>query len=177
MLDIFGVDQPHLEALRFEQIERRLPIIAGCLHHHPGDGELTQPVSHHQQRPGHRRMRAHLLPPPTPGTITRHPHTTDQFGLADIQRRDPLDDLLVVVRLLQHQTSYSPAIPKASATRRSCQGRCESNPRARSNNEGPINAAPSVRLDDGLQRTKQRRRQRVTDTPFSARNGPPARAK
>src|SRR5664279_3384735 len=34
---------------------------------------------------------------------------------------------------------------------RELQGNGESNPRARSNNEGPVHAAPSARLSDGLE--------------------------
>ena len=42
------------------------------------------------------------------------------------------------------------------------EGQSESSPRARSNNEGPINAPPGARLMDGLTRTKMRRRRRAT---------------
>jgi hypothetical protein len=40
----------------------------------------------------------------------------DPFRLADIQRRDPLDNLLTLSRLLQHQPLLVPA-PSATAAR------------------------------------------------------------
>ena len=105
VLDVFGVDQPDLKPLGLQQVERPLPIVAGCLHDHPGHAQLTQPIGQHQQRPGHRGVGPHLLQAPAPLTLTRHPDTAHQLLLADIQRRDPLDELLGVLGLLQHPAS------------------------------------------------------------------------
>jgi hypothetical protein len=105
VLDVFGVDQPDLKPLGLQQVERGLPIVAGCLHDHPGHAQLTQPIGQHQQRSGHRGVGPHLLQAPAPLALTRHPDTADQLRLADIQRRDPLDELLGVLGLLQHPAS------------------------------------------------------------------------
>ena len=94
VLDVAGVDQPRLEPVRLQQVEHRLPVVRRRLHHHPGHAQLDQPVGQPQQRPGHRRIRRHLLQPPSRPPSCGHPHTAHQLGLADIQRRDPLDDLL-----------------------------------------------------------------------------------
>src|SRR4051794_19292965 len=56
-------------------------------------------------------------------------------------------------------------------------GTGESSSRARGDKEGPNGAASSARLIHGLQRTKEERRRRATGPPFSARNGPPTRAR
>ena len=39
--------------------------------------------------------------PPRP-VLIRDPHAAHQLGLADIQSRDPRDDLLLILRLCQH---------------------------------------------------------------------------
>jgi hypothetical protein len=105
VLDVAGVDQPDLQAVRLQQIEHRLPVVAGGLQHHPGHPQPGQPVGQRQQRAGHRRVGRDLLQPPGPLALAGHPHTAGQLGLADIQRRDPLDELLGVVGLLQHPAS------------------------------------------------------------------------
>jgi hypothetical protein len=58
-------------------------------------------------------------------------------------------------------------------TRRSRKGTGESDPRARSNTEGPNGTAPRVRLIHGLKRTKERRRRRVTTPHFQPGTGRP----
>jgi hypothetical protein len=44
-------------------------------------------------------MRRDLLKTLSAAAWCGKPHTTDQFGLADIQRGDPGDDFFLVVRL------------------------------------------------------------------------------
>lgn len=105
MLDVTGVDQPGLESGRLQQIEDRLPIVAGGLHHDPGHAQDAQVIGHLQQRAGHRRIRLHLLQATPWPVLVRHPRAADQEGLPDVQRRDPLDDLLVVLGFLQHAAS------------------------------------------------------------------------
>src|SRR5664280_2603298 len=102
VFDVLGVDQPGLEPGRLQQVERRFPVVAGCLHHHPGHPDLAQPVAHPQQRPRHRRIGRHFLQSLAGGLAVRNPDTTDQLRLADVERRDPLDDLFVVLRRFQH---------------------------------------------------------------------------
>ena len=59
MLDVFGVDQPRLQTVRLEQVERRPPIVAGRLHHHPFDPQPDQPVRQLRQRAHHRGIGGH----------------------------------------------------------------------------------------------------------------------
>jgi hypothetical protein len=102
VLDVAGIHQPGLEPVGFQQVIDPLPVVAGGLHHHPGHPQLGQPIGHDQQPAGHRLVGPDLLQPLTRGVGAWHPHTAGQLRLADIQRRDPLDDLLGLLRLLQH---------------------------------------------------------------------------
>ena len=117
VLDVLGVDQPGLEPGRLQQVKHRLPVVAGCLHHHPGHPQARQPVSHAQQRPGHRGIALHLLQPPPRPVLIGHPHATHQLGLADIQRRHPRDDLFVVLCPGQHLACLLASITGTAAAR------------------------------------------------------------
>ena len=132
VLDILGVDQPDLESLGLQQIKGRLPVVAGGLHDHPGHAQLGQPVGQGQQRAGHRGVGGDLLQPLA--CLARHPHAADKLGLADVQRRDPLHDLLGLVGLLQHPAS----LPWSTARcPQEPQGPGEADPRAQGDTEGP----------------------------------------
>jgi hypothetical protein len=146
VLDVFGVDQPGLEPV-LQQVERRPPVVAGRLHHHPGHPEVGQPIAQRQQRGRHRGDGANLLHPLT--VRSGHPHAADHLGLADIQRGDPLDDL-ALVDLDPHDPRLLGAGVEA-ATRRSCRGNSEANPRARSTRNGPQHSSrrPTVRRPQG----------------------------
>jgi hypothetical protein len=102
MLNVAGIHQPGLEPVGFQQVEDPPPVVAGGFHDHPGHAQLTQPIDHDQQRPSHRLVAPHLLRPPAALARTEAPHTAGQLGLADSQRRHPLDDLLGLLHLLQH---------------------------------------------------------------------------
>jgi Bacterial low temperature requirement A protein (LtrA) len=102
MLDVSGVDQPGLEPVRFKQVEDSLPVVRGCLHDHPGHPQLPRPVDHDQQPAGHRLAAPDLPRPPAVLAWAGHPHIAGQLGLAHVQRGYPLDDLLGLLRLLQH---------------------------------------------------------------------------
>ena len=171
VLDVLGVDQPRLEPGRLQQVERRPPVVAGRLHHHPGHPQLGQPVGHRQQRPGHRRVRAHLLQPPParPGPGTRTQHTTSALPISSAATRSMISSRSTR-RPATRLTSPS-AITERHGRPREPQGNGESNPRARSNNEGPERAAPSARLAHGLTGPKSDDVSGRPD-PFSARNGP-----
>jgi hypothetical protein len=117
VLDIAGIHQPALEPVGLQQVKRGPPVVAGCLHHHPGHAQLPQPVGQHQQRAGHRGVGLDLLEPLAGLLGAWHPHAADQLGLADVQRRDPPDDLLGVVGLLQHPVPFLPQMATATATR------------------------------------------------------------
>jgi hypothetical protein len=100
--DVFRVHQPHLEPVRFEEIERRPPVVAGRFHHDPLNTEFDQPVRELGQRAGHRRMRAHLLHPAFPAARRGQSNAAHHLRLANIQRRDPLEDLLLILSLREH---------------------------------------------------------------------------
>src|SRR4029450_11906968 len=151
---------------------RALPVVAGGLHHHPGHAQRPQPLGQHQQRAGHGRVGAHLLQPLALGVGAWHPHTADQLRLADIQRRDPGDELLGVVGLLQHPASLVPSMATSTAARRSRKGQAESDPRAQGNTEGPIARLPASDLAPASP-TKEQRRQRATSPHFQLGTGLP----
>jgi hypothetical protein len=102
VLDVAGIDQPDLEPGRFQQVVDPLPVVAGGLHHHPGHPQLGQPVGHDQQPAGHRLVGGDLLQPPIRPALAGDAHATGQLGLAHVQRRHALDDLVAVAGLLQH---------------------------------------------------------------------------
>ncbi len=102
MLDILGVDQPRLQAVSLEQVERWPPVIASRLHYHPLDPQPDEPIRQLTQRADHRRMRGHLLHPALAARGGWEPDTTHDLGFPDIQRRNPLNDLLIVFGLDQH---------------------------------------------------------------------------
>src|SRR5829696_5533160 len=62
-----------------------------------------------------------LGPPPGRGRAG-YPDTRDQLGFADVQRRNPLDDLLAVLGLLHHPVLQLPTRANRAAARRSYQG-------------------------------------------------------
>ena len=117
---------------------------------------------------------AHLLHP-LPGPLrVRHPDAAHHLGLADIQRRDPRDDLLDRPDLLQHLALLHSTTSEAGRPQE-LQGQGESNPRARSNSEGPTRSSQRP-TNPRPRRTKEPRRQQATGPPFSARKGRPAGA-
>jgi hypothetical protein len=174
VLHIPGVDQPGLKPVRLQHVEHRFPVIAGGLHHDPRHPQAAQPVRHRQQRPGHRRIGIHLLQPPARPVLVRHPHTARHFGLADIQRRDPRDDLLSFLRLLQHPTPLTLPDGQQPAARR--------NHKERQNLIRVLEATLKLPMH-GSQRPARRRppatigfrRRRAATHRFSARNGRPRR--
>ncbi len=142
VLDVPGVDQPHLEPVRLQQVERRPPVIRGGLHDHPGDVQLPEPVGQQLQRPRHRGVGRHLLR--ALATRARHPGAAHHLGLADIQRSDPRDDLGFVLRLLQHRNPPPRLADQTGpVTRGNRKGRCEAESRARSDKEGPTARLPA----------------------------------
>ena len=88
VLDVAGVDHPALDVV-FEQVERRLPVRRGGLHHHQGHALADQPVPQFQQRRGQRGVGADLLAARPGLALMRHPHAHRQRRLPDVQRRDP----------------------------------------------------------------------------------------
>ncbi len=100
-LDLFGVHQLAVEPPPQPE-ERRLPVIAGCLHHHPDHPVAAQPVGQREDLPLGRAEAAHLVRPPPRVGLARYPDTGLQGGLADIQRSHPLHVQRFVVDLLHH---------------------------------------------------------------------------
>jgi hypothetical protein len=109
---------------------------------------------------GHRLVGLDLLQPPAPLARTRHPDAAGQRRLADIQRRDPPDDLLGLLRLLLATEST------AMGARRSRKEQAESDPRARGNTEGPMARLPASD-QTRASKAKQQRRQRATSPIFT----------
>jgi hypothetical protein len=105
VLDVLGVDQPRIQPVGLEQVERRPPVIAGCLHHHPLHTELDQPVRQLAKRRDHRRVRRHLLHPSLAAVCGWETDAAHDLGFADVQCCDPLDDLLVVIGFDEHLCS------------------------------------------------------------------------
>src|SRR4029450_3581828 len=151
--------------------KRRLPVVAGCLHHHPGHAQLTQPIGQDQQRAGHRGVGAHLLQPPArfapPGTRTQH--TSSALPISSAATRPTISSVSLV-----SSSTRPPARRRANsrAARRSRKGQAESDPRAQGNTEGPIARLPASDLDPASP-TKEQRRQRATRPIFSPERASP----
>jgi len=144
VLDIAGVDQPHLQPLSLQQIKHRLPVLRRGLHHHPAHPQTPQMIRQLQQRASHRGIGRHLLAPSPRLTLVRDPYTADQLSLANIQCRHPRDDLLTLRIFLQHNTLPLVVVHRQpAAARRSCQRASESDPRARSTTEQPTGQLPA----------------------------------
>ena len=60
-------------------------------------------VGQPDQRAGHGRAGGDFLQPPARPVVVGDPHAAGQFGLADVERGDPLDDLFSFLCLLQHR--------------------------------------------------------------------------
>jgi RNA-directed DNA polymerase len=119
VLDVLGVDQPGLEAV-LEQVERRPPVVAGRLHHHPGHSQVGQPVAQPEQRGGHGGDGADLLHPLPAGA--GHPGAAHHLGLAHIECGDPFDDL-VLLGFDLHRSRLRPFLRAGAVTRGSCRER------------------------------------------------------
>jgi hypothetical protein len=99
VLDVAGVDQPHLEAAGFQQVEERPPVVGGGLHHHPLDPLADQLVGQLQDRVGGRGD----LPDRGDALARlggmRYPGADHAGRLGDVDRGDPAHDLLALVDL------------------------------------------------------------------------------
>src|SRR5207248_8701443 len=105
--------------------------------------------------------------------LIRDPRAAHQAGLADIQRRNPLNDLVVVLRSGEHHRLLAswedrrPQEPRAHLEK--------SNPRARSNTEQPVSWLPAPGLET-TSTIKQWTASAGSSHPqFSAPNGRPCR--
>jgi hypothetical protein len=96
MFDIAGIHQLRVQPVRLEQVEHRLPVVAGGFHHHSLDTKINQVIGQLGQRSGHRRMGGHLLQSFLCARAGRNPHTAHDLRLADIQGSDPGDDLFLI---------------------------------------------------------------------------------
>jgi hypothetical protein len=99
VLDVAGVDQPHHQPPRLQQIHKWPPVVGRRLHHHPLDALADQLLGQLQDLV---RGRAHL---PDRGGPLAHRGRVWRTGadhprrLGNIDRGDPLHELLVVVDL------------------------------------------------------------------------------
>ncbi len=78
-------------------------------------------IRHPQQGASHRGVGLHVLQSPSGLALVRNPSAAHQLGLADIQRRDPLDDLLNLWIYLQHRRLL-PSTPTTSGHPQGPQG-------------------------------------------------------
>jgi hypothetical protein len=112
VLDVAGVDQPYHQPPRLQQVDKRPPIVGGGLHHHPLDpladqlvGQLQDLVGGRADLPDRGGARARL------GGM-RHAGAHHPRRLGDVDRGDPLHDLLMLVDLdllaCWHRPSSSP---------------------------------------------------------------------
>jgi hypothetical protein len=116
MLDITRVDQPHHQPAGFQQIHKRPPVVGRRLHHDPLDALAGQLLGQLQDLVGHRAHLPDRRDPLARLGWVRHAGAHHPRRLGDIDRGDPLHDLLVLVdldllaRLLArwHRSSSSP---------------------------------------------------------------------
>jgi hypothetical protein len=93
------------------------PDNVGRLHDDPGNAQAGEVIDQPQHRPGQRRVGLHLLQSPPRMVLIGDPDAAHQLRLADVQRRDPLDDLLVVLR--RDERPWPPRMIGVTAARRS----------------------------------------------------------
>ena len=133
MLDVLGVDQPGLEPGRLQQVERRLPVVAGRLHHHPGHPQLAQAGRPSPAATGSSSCRSR--PPARVGSCPARPGTRTQHTNSAL----PISS--AATRSMISSRSWSPPTPGTTScdpgrtTARSPAGAAretaESSPRAR----------------------------------------------
>jgi hypothetical protein len=90
---MLGIEQPAGESFGFQEVEHRFPVIAGGFHRHQLHPFTAQPIGQLQQRPRQCRVLADLLAAPSGLVLVRHPQTSHQAGLTQIQRGYPLNQL------------------------------------------------------------------------------------
>ena len=90
------VNQPSLELVRLQQVVHRLPVLRGGLHDHPGHTQFDKPIGQHQQTRGQGGAVHDLLLTATGSGRVGDADAHHHLGLTDIDRRDPLDDLIAV---------------------------------------------------------------------------------
>ena len=121
MLDIAGVDQPRIQPTALQHVKHRLPVVRGGLHDDAGHAQLAEPVGQPEQPWGQRRAVDDLLLATARPARIRDPDADDELALPDIDRRDPLDDLFVVLDTLHAQLPQlrpEPAGPRPTGAAR-----------------------------------------------------------
>jgi hypothetical protein len=98
VLDVTGVDQPHHQPPRLQQVHERPPILGGGLDHDPLDPLAGQLLGQPQDRGGRGDLPDRGDALARPGGMG-HPGTDHAGRLGDIDRGDPAQDLLVLVDL------------------------------------------------------------------------------
>jgi hypothetical protein len=102
-LDLRGVVQLAVEPARFEQEERRLPVVASGLHPDLGDAPAAQPVAERLQLAPGRGEGPGLLLAVACGGVAGHPDGDLDLGLGDVQAGDPLGEQRLVLDVLHHR--------------------------------------------------------------------------
>ena len=82
-LDVAGIDEHERNASLLQHIPDGLPVLAGGLHHHLGDGFGGQPVGQRLQPRGEGRERPHFLV--AAAVPVGHAHAGHHLVLGDIQ--------------------------------------------------------------------------------------------
>jgi hypothetical protein len=99
VLDVAGVDQPHQQPPRLQQIDERPPVVGGGLHHDPLDAPAGQLLGQLQDRGGGRADLPDRGDAPARVGGMRQAGADHPGRLGDVDGGDPLHDLLVLVDL------------------------------------------------------------------------------
>ena len=99
VLDVVGVDQPHDQSPRLQQVDERAPVVGGGLDHDPLDALAGQLLGQLQDRGGGRGNLPDRGDAPARVGGMRHAGADHAGRLGDVDRGDPLQDLLVLVDL------------------------------------------------------------------------------
>src|SRR5215217_275200 len=173
VLDVLGVEQPAGEPLGFQQVERRLPVVAGGLHRDQRHPSSVQPGGQVQQRPGGRGVLPDFLAAVPRLVVVRHSNAHRQGGLADVEGTDPLDQIHRLVGLLDVDHLHL-AVPAGwEVARGANREERQADSRAQSNNAGPLQWLPPSDCYPGSTGTKHRRRPRATSPIFTPARGVP----
>ena len=143
-LHVAGVHQHELEALLFEDIPDRLPILPGRLHHDVRHGLLFEPAGELFEVRGERGVRADLAA--SPARAVRGAHAADDLVLSDVEPTAALVDDLHRWHLLG-SFMRCPAGPTEITT---LKGVLKAN-------SSRCREGPCISLTNGLSRTKESR--------------------
>jgi len=173
VLDVAGVEQPAGESFGFQQVERRLPVVAGGLHRDQCHASNVQPGGQVQQRPGCRGVLPDFLAAVSRLVVVGHSDAHRQGSLADVEGTDPLDQVHRLVGLLDVDHLHLVVLAGWEVARGANREERQADSRARSNNAGPLNGSQRQTAIRGSTGTKHRRRRQATSPIFTPARGVP----